>query len=169
MLPAMGRRRMSKYLSGDKAYNFLLDRNVEHLESLFPRGRAKTATKERLPPSASDRDIVEQAWLRQSTIVTADIKDFRPAMVKFQRQQGRRPCGCLFGLIVLPNVYETQKRLLKNRLNDLQARLPSVDGTKPTWSRVHSRNYMVRVKKSGNPHVTKLGLCPDCDPDIETD
>jgi len=82
---------MSKYLSGDKAYNFLLDRNVEHLESLFPRGRAKTATKERLPPSASDRDIVEQAWLRQSTIVTADIKDFRPAMVKFQRQQSGLP------------------------------------------------------------------------------
>jgi predicted nuclease of predicted toxin-antitoxin system len=155
---------MAEYLSGDKRYNFLLDRNVEHLALYFPKQRVKTASQEGLPPSASDTAVVEKAWLRQSVIVTADIKDFRPAIVKFQRQKGRNPCGCLFGLIGLPNVHETQKRLLKNRLSDLESQLPRVGAKRITWKDIHQRNYMVRVMKAGSPQVTELGLCPDCTP-----
>ena len=158
---------MAEFLSGDKSYNFLLDRNVEHLAPLFPKKRVKTASQVRLAPAAPDKDIVEKAWLRQSIIVTADSKDFQPAMEKFQRHKGGRWCSCLFGLIVLPNIHETQKRLLKNRLSDLEAQLPRVGGKQTTWRRVHLLNYKVRVKKSGSPQVTELGLCPICTKDTE--
>jgi len=86
----MGRRLMADFLSGDKSYNVLFDRNVEHLAPHFPKKRVKTASQEGLPPSASDRDIVQRAWLRQSIIVTGDIKDFRPADGAVQETQGRQ-------------------------------------------------------------------------------
>jgi hypothetical protein len=110
----------------------------------------------------------KRAFLHRRRIGTSwSIKDFRPAIAKFQRQKGGKWCGDVFGLIVLPNVHETQKRLLKNRLSDLEAQLPRVGAKRTTWKEVHQRNYMVRVKKSGSPRVTVLGLCPVCTKNTE--
>jgi hypothetical protein len=156
---------MAKFKEGDKAYSFLLDRNVEALVGLFPRGRAKTASRKLIPAPATGEDIARSAWLAQETIVTADSKDFRRAIAKFSGQQHGGECSRMFGLVVLPNVLKTQKRLLKNRVRDLEGLY--IGGRQLTWKDVNHQNYEVRVTKTGRTRVMELPLCRECEVDSE--
>jgi hypothetical protein len=157
---------MAKFKEGDKTYTFLLDRNVEALVDLFPRGRAKTASQKGIPDVATDAEIVRNAWLAQETIVTADSRDFRRAITRFFGQRRAGNCTCMFGLVVLPSVLATQRRLLKNRLRDLEGRL-HVGRRRRTWKDVSHQNYEVRVGRTGRARLTELPLCRECEEDSE--
>ena len=140
-----------------KPYRFLLDRDVSKAASLFPARRTRTVADVGLPENAKDAAIVERAWELEAIIVTANGDDFLREARKFLRSTKRKDCHDLFGLVILPNKYETQKRTLE----ELGARL-SFRNRRISWDEVWRQNLCVRVKTTGNPEVTQLPRCFYC-------
>ncbi len=83
-------------------YKFLIDHDVEKVAAQLSRKRVLTLEKVGLPDEADDKDILRTAWERRCRIVTANGKDFLPAMQRFLSQTQIRVCHDLFGLVVLP-------------------------------------------------------------------
>ena len=125
-------------------YGFLLDRDVSKAAPLFPKKRTKTIADIGLPQDATDAMIVKAAWERQLTIVTGNGRDFVRAFNQFLRQTTRKDCHEMRGLVVLPNGYEQQKRLLQHIERSL-----TFEGEKLTWARVADEDFYVRVKRLG--------------------
>jgi hypothetical protein len=140
-----------------KPYRFLLDRDVSKAASLFPKRRACTVADVGLSETAKDAAIVEKAWELEATIVTSNGDDFLMEVRKFLRQTKRKDCHDLFGLIILPNKFETQRRMLAK----LGSRL-LFDGRKITWDDVWRKNLCVRVVTVGKPEITQLPRCFYC-------
>ena len=105
-----------KRKDGMLSYGFLLDRDVSKAASLFPKKRTKTIADIGLPQNASDAEIVRAAWERQLTIVTGNGDDFVKEIAKFIALTKKAADGCheVFGLVVLPNGYERQRRILQD-------------------------------------------------------
>jgi hypothetical protein len=107
---------------------FLLDRDVTKTASLFPAKSTYTIAQVGLPDNASDAQIVQKAWDLCLTIVTSNGDHFVNEILKFQRRTKEKDCRELFGLVVLPNGYEDQRRQLLGIRNKLRL------GTKKlTW------------------------------------
>lgn len=145
---------MGDFRPEPKEVAFLLDEDVKALKPLFPRKRVKTLAQVRLKPGTADANIVEMAWNRGFTIVTANGDDFRKAITDFQRQGRTGECSCLFGLVVLPTGEEVQRRLLPS-LNAVERRL-RFRGKAITWKDVRKKNLAVRLQRSRDPRVTEL-------------
>ena len=135
----------------------LLDRDVSKAVALFPARRAQTIADVGLSKNAKDGVIVKKAWELEAIVVTANGTDFVREVQKFLGQTKRKDCHDLFGLVILPNKFEIQKRTL----SDLSARL-RFSGRKITWYDVWRKNLCVRVKATGNPEVTQLPRCFYC-------
>jgi hypothetical protein len=138
-------------------YGFLFDRDVTKAASFFPAKRVRTIEQVGLPNNATDAKIVQKAWDLRLTIVTSNGVDFVREFKKFLSQTKRNDCHEMYGLVILPNGYENQKRSLakieeKLRLSD----------EKVTWTDVAGKDYCVRVKRDGNPDITKFPRCLYC-------
>ena len=120
------------------SYGFLLDRDVSKAASLFPKKRTKTIADIGLPQNATDTEIVKAAWERQLTIVTGNGDDFVREITRFLAQTKKAFDGCheVFGLIVLPNGYERQRRILQNIEQTLRLGKEAI-----TWTDVAYRNW----------------------------
>lgn len=140
-----------------KPYRFLLDRDVSKAASLFPARRTRTIADVGLPENAKDAAIVEKAWNLEAIIVTANGDDFLREARKFLRSTKRRDCHDLFGLVILPNKHEIQKRTLEELASRLIFR-----GKKIGWDEVWRQNLCVRVKTIGTPEITQLPRCFYC-------
>jgi hypothetical protein len=138
-------------------YGFLLDRNAAKAASLFPKKRTQTIEQVGLLENATDAQIVRKAWDLRLTIVTANGDDFVKEILRFQDQTKISDCHEMFGLVVLPNGYESQKRLLQRGRKKLRP-----GDEKLTWADVAKKNCYVRLKTGGNPEVTKLPRCFYC-------
>jgi len=138
-------------------YGFLLDRDVSKAASLFPRKRTKTIAGIGLSEKAFDLTIIREAWERKLTIVTGNGDDFVKEIQKFLSQTKRAECHEMYGLVVLPNGYERQKRLLR----DIEGRL-RLGSEKITWTDVASHNCYVRVKRTGGLEVRRFPRCLYC-------
>ena len=66
-------------------------------------------------------------------------------------KQKRDGCHEMFGLVILPNRYEINKRLLPEIEKKLR-----MSGRKITWADVHFENYRVRLKKDERPSTRRL-------------
>lgn len=143
------------------SYGFLLDRDVSKAASLFPKKRTKTIADIGLglPQNATDTEIVKAAWERQLTIVTGNGDDFVREITRFLAQTKKASDGCheVFGLIVLPNGYERQRRILQNIEQTLRLGKEAI-----TWTDVAYRNCYVRVKRSGGTEVKRFPRCFCC-------
>ncbi len=140
-----------------KPYKFLLDRDVSKAAYLFPRRRARTVADVGLSETAKDAAIVEKAWELEATIVTSNGDDFLREVRKFLRRTKRKDCHDLFGLVILPNKFEIQRRTLA----ELGSRL-RFNGKKITWDDIWQNNLCVRVVAVGNPEITQLPRCFYC-------
>jgi hypothetical protein len=148
-----------KRKDGMLSHGFLLDRDVSKVASLFPKKRTKTIADIGLPPNATDAEIVRQAWERQLTSVTGNGDDFVKEINKFLAQTKKASDGCheVFGLVVLPNGYERQRRILQDVEKTLRL------GKEPiTWAGVAYRNCYVRVKRTGGTEVKRFPRCFYC-------
>jgi len=134
-----------------------VDRDVAKAASYFPHKRTYTTLQMGLAEDASDEAIVKLAWDRQLIIVTGNGDDFTTEMLKFQSKTAKRDCHDLFGLIILPNGFELQKRALAGIEGKLR-----FGGKHITWADVWSKNYCVRIPKSGNPRISTLPRCIYC-------
>jgi hypothetical protein len=99
--------------------------------SLFPKKRTKTLADIGLSESAADSRIVREAWQRGLTIITCNGDDFVKHIQRSLSQTKRAECHEMYGLVVLPNGYELQKRLLR----DIETRL-RLGREKITWADV---------------------------------
>ena len=140
-----------------KPYRFLLDRDVSKAVALFPARRTRTVSDVGLPERAKDAAIVEKAWELEAIIVTSNGDDFLKEVREFLRLTKRKDCHDLFGLVILPNRFEIQKR----SLTAISSRL-RFGGRKITWYEVWRKNLCVRVKTTGNPEITQLPRCFYC-------
>ena len=140
-----------------KPYRFLLDRDVSKVVSLFPARRTRTIADVGLPEAAKDAAIVQKAWELEAIIVTSNGDDFLREVRKFLRSTKKKDCHDLFGLVILPNKYEIQKRTM----DELGSHL-NFDGRKISWDEVWRQNLCVRVKTMGNPEITQLPRCFYC-------
>jgi hypothetical protein len=129
---------------------FLLDRNAEKAAALFSGKRVRTLAAVGLAENATDAQIVRKAWELSLTIVTVNGDDFVKEISKFQNQTKENDCHEVFGLVILPDGYENQKRLLQKAGSKLRL------GTKKlTWWDVAHKNCCVRIKRSGNPNMRR--------------
>jgi hypothetical protein len=146
-----------KRKDGLASYGFLLDRDVSKIASLFPRKRTKTLADVGLSEKARDSEIVREAWKRELTIVTGNGDDFAREINAFQSRTTRADCHELYGLVVLPNGYEQQRRLLQGIEDKLR-----LGSEKLTWADIAQKNCLVRVKKNGKPDVRRFKRCFYC-------
>jgi len=138
-------------------HGFLLDRDVSKVASLFPKKRTKTLADAGISERATDPQIVRYAWEMGLTIVTGNGEDFVKEFHQFLARTMQADCHEMFGLVVLPNGYERQKRLLQN----IEARLKFGNET-ITWADVAHRNLYVRVKRTGGTEVRRFPRCSYC-------
>jgi hypothetical protein len=139
------------------SHGFLLDRDVSKAASHFPRKRTKTIADIGLPQHATDAEIVRAAWEHGLTIVTGNGDDFARDIHKFLSQTKRNECHEMRGLVVLPNGYERQKRLLQNVERTLK-----LGSEKLTWADVADKNCYVKVKRNGGTEVRRFPRCFFC-------
>jgi hypothetical protein len=128
---------------------------VLRLKAEFREGITETILDGGLEPTADDMEVIELALIRHAILVTADVKI--PAKCKtYQDRSG----DCLYGLLLLPDGIEIQKRLLSElRQGTKQIRHARYD--KPlTWADVHHDNLLIKLHKSGDPDVGELCNCP---------
>ena len=110
-----------------------------------------------MPQDAPDAEIVREAWERQLTIVTGNGDDFTREIHKFLSQTKRNECHEMFGLVVLPNGYERQERLLQNIERTLK-----LGKEKLSWAGVAEKDCYVRVKRTGGTEVRRFPRCFFC-------
>ena len=142
---------------GLSSYGFLLDRDVSKAASLFPKKRTKTLADVGLRQDAPDSKIIREAWGRGLTIITGNGDDFVREIKKFLAQTKRAECHETFGLVVLPNGYERQKRIVQN----IEPRL-RMGKEKLAWADVMERNLYVKVKRNGCVEVQRFPRCGYC-------
>ena len=134
---------------------FLLDHAVLALKPEFRQGITETILDEGLKPDADDMEVIDLAAIRHAILVTADIR----ILPKCKRYQDLSK-DCLYGLLLLPDGIEVQRRLLRDlRPGTKQIRHVRY-GYPLTWADVHHDNLLVKVRKSGDPSVEELCNCP---------
>jgi hypothetical protein len=134
---------------------FLLDHMVLGLKPEFREGITETILDGGLKPDADDMEVIDLALIRHAILVTADVGILPKCKVYQDRSR-----DCLYGLLLLPDGIETQRRLLSDlREGTKQMRHARYD--RPlTWADVHHDNLVVKVYKSGDPNVEELCNCP---------
>ena len=83
--------------------------------------------------------------------MTGNGDDFVREINAFQSRTTRAVCHELYGLVVLSNRYERQKRLLQGLEDKLR-----LGSERLTWTDVAQKNCFVRVKNSGKPEVRRF-------------
>jgi hypothetical protein len=138
--------------------SFLLDASIstQSIISLLATGSAavQTTVRRGLPKDADDLTVIDLAYHQRATLVTTDH-----GIVNKCRQYQLRTGACLFGLLVLPDGVENQRRILQDLKKGKQRLRFSKLDRSLTWSLVRDFNFLVRAQAAGHPHV--LDLC-DC-------
>jgi len=137
-------------------HNFaVLDVNLSPELAAFFRGNAALTTELGLRPGADDFDVIGLASARHALLVTADQGFVRKC--KIWQEQSR---DCLYGLLLLPQGMELQKRIMTD-IDRGRRRLlhPQFEGA-VRWSDVHQANLLVQAHAEGSPKVNDLCKCP---------
>lgn len=88
---------------------FLLDHMVLGLKPEFREGITETILDGALKRDADDMEVIDLALIRHAILVTADV-GILPKCTMYQD----RSRDCLYGLLLLPDGIEIQKRLLSD-------------------------------------------------------
>jgi hypothetical protein len=91
--------------------------------------------------------------------MTANGHDFVDKVNLFVASSTRKEWGChdAAGLVVVPNDYASQKRLIPWAEERLR-----LDKRRITWPDVWSESLFVRIKKDENHEARQLPRCPTC-------
>ena len=138
--------------------SFLLDASLSTppIVSLSASGSVsvQTTVQQGLPKDADDMAVIELAYTQRATLVTTDH-----GMVNKCRHYQEQRGACLFGLLILPDGIENQRRILPD-LKEGKKRLRFSKLKRVlTWSLVRDFNFLVRAQSAGHPHVLELCSC----------
>ena len=138
-------------------HKFLFDRDAAKAKELFPKRRSVSMADVGLAENATDRDIVERACGGGFTIVTCNGDHFIKEFQRYLDQTERKNCHEMFGLVILPNGFEVQKRALKGIANKLR-----LNGRAIGWKDVSEQDCCVRVEKTGHVKASRFERCRYC-------
>jgi hypothetical protein len=147
--------RLLEFRLGSKHNFALLDMNLSTGLADFFHGDAALPTELGLQPRADDFDVIALASERHAMLVTADQGFTRKCKIW---QEQRR--DCLYGLLLLPQGIEFQKRILLDIQRRRRKLLHPQFETSATWSDVHDENLLVQAHVEGFPQVSDLCMCP---------
>jgi len=134
----------------------LLDINLsQELADFFPYGDAALTTQFTLKPRADDLDVIALASERHSILVTAD-----QGFIKKCRIWQEQHRDCLYGLLLLPQGIELQRRILEGIKQGRRKLLHSQYEKSATWLDVHDDNLLIQAHREGFPQVRELCKCP---------
>jgi len=134
----------------------LLDINLSpELADFFPDGDAVLTTQLGLQPRADDMHVIELANRRHAMLVTADYGIIRKCQI--WQEQHRE---CLYGLLLLPQGIEFQRRILRDIKRGRRKLLHSQYEGSATWLDVHDDNLLIQAHQEGFPLVGELCKCP---------
>ena len=107
-----------------------------------------------LTPHADDMDVIDLASRRHAIVVTVD--DEYPKKIRIYQEHAKT---CLYGLLLLPDGIEHQRRLLTAvRQGTKQIRHTRCD--RPlSWADIHADNFLVKLHKGSEPEVEELCNC----------
>jgi len=139
-----------------RPYRFPIDRSVAKAGSLIPASSDRVLYLRDIgrAENAADFVIVEWAADEQVIIVRANGRDFLGAVDLYQKKQMWNECHDLYGLLILPNHYESQRRFLPKVTDKLR-----FEGRPITWRHVQISNLAVRLTDDGRVKVTPLARC----------
>jgi hypothetical protein len=133
---------------------FLLDSSLSVLlKSSFRGATVEKITECGLQQNADDMDVIDLASRRRAILVTTDngIVDKCKA---YQKQH-----GCLYGLFLLPDGFENQRRILDDfKGKRKRLRFHKIDQPL-SWAKIRDYNFLVRAQLLGHPHVLELCDC----------
>lgn len=133
----------------------LLDINLSpELADFFPQGDAVLTTQFGLQPRADDMNVIDLANERRSILVTADQGFIRKCRI--WQEQHRE---CLYGLLLLPQGIELQRRILANVKCQRRKLLHKQLERSATWWDVHDENLLIQAHQEGFPQVHDLCKC----------
>jgi hypothetical protein len=89
--------------------------------------------------------------------VTGNGDHFIEEILRFLRKVEKKICHDLSGLIIVPNGFEVQKRVMTGFENKLR-----FGGKRITWADVWSKNYCVRLRKHSEPVISTFPQCLYC-------
>ncbi len=134
---------------------FLLDHNTsELLRDFLPGTNVKKSTEWGLNARADDMDVINLASMRGLILVSSDV-----GLISKCKQFQRKNSCCLWGLLILPNGIEHQKRILSD-LQKKKTLLKFREMDSPlAWANIRDWNFLVKAELKGHPHVTELCNC----------
>lgn len=138
-------------------YKFLFDRDAAKAANLFPIGRVVTLEQVGLPENAKDAEIVRVACNRHCIVVTCNGDDFVKEFNSYLGQTKKVECHDMYGLVILPNGFEIQRRIVPK----LAVRL-RMDGERISWRDVWERDCCVKLNRDGSVAVTRFPRCHYC-------
>lgn len=110
---------------------FLLDHMVLRFKPEFRESITETILDGGLEPTADDMEVIDLAMIRHAILVTADVGI--PTKCKtYQDRSG----DCLYGLLLLPDGIEIQKRLLSDLRQGTKLMRHTRYDKPPTWADV---------------------------------
>lgn len=140
-------------------HRFLFDRDAAKAQGLFPKRRSVSMADVGLADNATDRAIVERACSDKYIVVTCNGDDFVREFERYLSQtKKRKECHDMSGLVILPNGYEIQRRVLRGLEKKLR-----LDGRKIDWKDVSEKDCCVKVEKNGDVKVTRFKRCFYCE------
>ena len=104
---------------------------------------------------ADDMDVIELANRRHAILVTADYGIVRKC--KIWQEQHRE---CLYGLLLLPQGIEFQRRILRDIKRGRRKLLHSQYERSATWLDVRDDNLLIQAHQEDFPQVGELCKCP---------
>jgi hypothetical protein len=141
-------------------YKLLLDNDVRHLDSCFPKKQTDQLSDVGLDVSASDDAIVAVASQNNYIIVTNNRRHFEHKVKTRIAASSKKDLGCtqVHGLIVvLPSEQLKQERAIRRAAKQLR-----FEGKPIGWKEVSELCLKVVIEETGKPTVTKLPRCPHC-------
>jgi hypothetical protein len=134
---------------------FLIDADTSaSLKDLLPGKNARKTTDFGLSIRADDLDVINLAFKQRSILVSSDVR-FVQKCGHFQTKYG---C-CLWGLLLLPNGIEYQRRILSDLMKGRKVLRFREIRHPLTWASIRDLNFLVRAGMQGHPHVTELCDC----------
>ena len=144
--------------NGMIGHRFLFDRDAAKAKELFPKRRCLSMADVGLPDKATDYDIVECACLGQYIIVTCNGDHFVREIHRFLSRTKKKDCHDMSGLVILPNGYEIQRRVVPTVEDKLR-----LSGHKIGWKDIWQNDCCVRVERNGDVTVTQFPRCRYCE------
>ncbi|MGA3317566.1 MAG: hypothetical protein ABSC64_14135 [Candidatus Korobacteraceae bacterium] len=135
----------------------MFDRDAAKAAELFPAQRVVMLEDVGLPETATDSEIVRAACDRKFIVVTCNGDDFVREFNSYLAQTKKLECHDMYGLVVLPNGFEIQRRVVPKLVGRLR-----LEGNRISWREVWEKDCLVKIGRNGAVATSRFPRCHYC-------